>query len=199
MADDKDILKELELESVQPQSIIYFPSGNQSPIVRYTEAVERKKLFAFVDAQLSKPQQGGAAVKFTRVQSRKEINSACFNGNSEWCVLIVSKQDESDSVVDSSVKGVQAITTWSTSFNIVQIEGSQGGSTLLESLNVSFDLPVVVALNSKQGKYALMTQELSQSTFTTFIENTLADKVRFMSFKDKELFVSDSGSEKDEL
>lgn len=195
LADDSQIAKELGFESVQPGTLVFFPSGKQTPSVTYTGPVKRTELFAFIDAQL---ERASVVVKHINAASRKDINSACFEDNSEWCILIISGQ-ESKSLVSSTVRGAQEKNSWTSSFTVVEIDASCGGSKILKSLNASNDLPAVVAVSGKQMKYALMLQDLSPSSLQSFIENVLASKVRFISFKNKELFVSGPGSDKDEL
>ncbi len=195
LADDSSITKELGLDSVQPNTLVFFPSGKQTPVVRYMGPVKRIELFAFIDTQLEK---ADVDVKFVLATSRKDINSACFENNTEWCILIISNQ-ESESLLSSVVKNIQGKDSWLRSFSIVQISGNNGGSEILKSLSASSDLPAVVAVNAKQMKYGLMMQDLTESSLQSFIENVLENKIRFISFKNKKIFVSGPGSDKDEL
>lgn len=203
LADDPNIPSEISIDDATAGSLFYFPSGKQSPAIRYTGQVKRAELFSFLDVQLSgadQPRDKPDALTYTPVKSRKEIDRTCFGSNvPELCLLLVSS-GESGSIIESTIKKItESKPSWKRSVTAVHIDASQGGSKILRSLNASNDLPAVVAISAKEMKYALMMQDFSEATLRSFIENVISSKVRFISFKNKGLFVSNSGSEKDEL
>lgn len=199
MADDPSVAGALGLESITPGTLVFFPSGKQSQAVRYSGPIKRNELFAFVENQLKIAQQGGSVVRYIQAQSNKDIDQACFGGNADLCVLVIASGDESVTNVESVLRNIKEKSSWAQFFTIIRISTEKGGSRIVSALNTSDDLPLVIALNAKKMKYALMMQDFSESALQSFIENALDAKVRFFSFKDKELFVSENRSEKDEL
>lgn len=195
---DQNIVKELGVD-VKANSLVYFPSGTISAPIVYTGGTKREEIFAFLEAQLTTKKTQNSA-KIIEAKSGSDIDSSCFEGQQGWCTLVITNS-QSRFVVNDAIAKLKSDSALS-STALINVDFETVGADILRNLNAVPELPAVVAINPNSKQYALMTQDFSQASLKTFLDNITASKVRFISFKDKSLFIptrKPAGSDKDEL
>lgn len=195
---DQSIAKELGVDA-KANSLVYFPAGNTTSPIVYSGSTKREEVFGFLDAQLVAKKTRNLA-KVSEAKSGSDIDSICFESTQGWCTLVIANS-EGSLVVNDAIAKLKADSVLSYTV-LVKADFDSVGADILRNLNAVPELPAVVAINSISKQYALMTQDFSLASLKTFLDNVNNSKVRFISFKDKTLFVpagNSATSDKDEL
>lgn len=195
---DQNIAEELDVDA-KANSLVYFPVGTTSSPIVYSGSTKREEVFGFLDAQLAAKKTQNSA-KISEAKSGGDIDSICFEGSKGWCTLVITNSQDS-SIVNDAIAKLKTDSLLSSTV-LVKVDFDSVGVDILRNLNAVPELPAVVAINSNSKQYALMTQDFSLGSLKTFLNNINSSKVRFISFKDKSLFVparNSAASDKDEL